>query len=991
MRTRSSVLGPLESALADPSVREVFVAPDGRVTLRTDRGPEPMDPPPFDAAGARRFALRLSAALGAALGKDVEQAKGILDGDLRVFVAGPPLVTDGAAVRLVRMPVSPPGLEALERAERIEPPLSGLLRRAVAARLSMLIVGPRGTGRGALLGAVATDWLRAGVRVAMVESRQLSEGGLDWLAVGRVRGAVELGADAIAHEDPDSEAWSELLISGRPFVSTIEAATAGAGLRRVLAHLLHARPGVAFGGAEALVASSVDLVVEMAAEGVRSVAEPEIWARELSLRPLVDPKDPRRLALAGSHALRRLGRHADGLDVATDAARPSRSRRESSVVGGLLGAALAVRRPSELVEVPDALLDAPRPAELKRDPAPAEDSLARARAQLAGLSVEVPAAETVAELGPVPPPVRSMREVRDRDEWPDPDLDEAALEAADGLEPDPDDDPLDRTTGAEVAGGDGFAHTAADAFLSEPDPDGPDAVDTALSADAPDTDQALLDDLSDDGLSDRALDAELDEGLEDELADELDAELGTEAGYADDDGLDALPAVEDPDAAAIEAALAADAAREEWGFDEDTSFEADLFDAEVLHSLEHHTARASSGDDTFLAMEAPDGLREAVAAAVAAAGSDAAEEDLPATGHDFTPDEAAFDGRFDDEEGTLDGSDVLDAPPPPPVASIHEPVAPPIPRPRGVSITTDVFERRLLDDDTKRATEIGTAEELGILRRASRRLAGGGLLGAPDASAEATRPPDLDELETGSPGLGLDDEEDAELDALGADDDADADPPSLHDLAPDAAHSLVAARLPRQFSELDHKIAAAETMGFTLDGELPPPFSPSSLPPPPPPVERRGSPPGRVVSPASRPPIALGPPGGFPSDDVETGLELDPPDDPEVPAGGFDEVTPFSSLLRSEVDAEAAVEPSELDDQPENDRTLILPPGATNAGMVLPTPAEQAAMRARALAEAERDYDPDLTIDAPLDDGPSSVRPSAADVFSRRRGGSGGS
>jgi hypothetical protein len=85
------------------------------------------------------------------------------------------------------------------------------------------------------------------------------------------------------------------------------------------------------------------------------------------------------------------------------------------------------------------------------------------------------------------------------------------------------------------------------------------------------------------------------------------------------------------------------------------------------------------------------------------------------------------------------------------------------------------------------------------------------------------------------------------------------------------------------------------------------------------------------------------------------------------------------------------VEPSELDDQPENDRTLILPPGATNAGMVLPTPAEQAAMRARALAEAERDYDPDLTIDAPLDDGPSSVRPSAADVFSRRRGGSGGS
>lgn len=335
-------LGPLERFVARQGVREIFVSASGRTQLTTDEGLELADAR-LDEAGVVELAEAIATALGVDLETTGGLAMGAISAGVRASVAVEPASANGPVINVT---VDPPMPVSIDAADRSHPEALQLLLRAVDARMSIVLAGPRGSGRTTIAGALAASW---GARIALIgpKMRPTEAAPPDLLVLPQhsVDAAVALGADCLVVDDPTSEDWAALLLCGRPFVATIEAATMGGGLRRALAHVLYARAGMAFSGAEALVASSLDLVVELHEGRIAAVGEPQIWARELGLRTIArETDDGFELSVGGSGLAKRLGFDGGG-DPRSGAVVQIRS--ESSVLQSpSLGSAVVARPPS---------------------------------------------------------------------------------------------------------------------------------------------------------------------------------------------------------------------------------------------------------------------------------------------------------------------------------------------------------------------------------------------------------------------------------------------------------------------------------------------------------------------------------------------------------------------------------------------------------------------------------------------------------------------
>jgi pilus assembly protein CpaF len=281
---RSFGLGPLEPLLRDPSVDEVMVngaGGRGSVWVERDGRLEATDVVFADESDLRHAIERILAPLG----RRVDEAEPLCDARLpdgsRVNVVLPPLAVDGPVLtirRFRRRGLTPDDLVELGT---WTPPLRDVLRRAVAARLNVVVSGGTGSGKTTTLNALSS-FIPPADRVVTIEDaaelrlqqphvvrletrppglegrgavtvRQLVRNALrmrpDRIVVGEVRGGESLdmlGAMSTGHDGS---------------LSTVHAGSAEEALRRIETLALMADVALPHAAVREQVAGAIDLVV----------------------------------------------------------------------------------------------------------------------------------------------------------------------------------------------------------------------------------------------------------------------------------------------------------------------------------------------------------------------------------------------------------------------------------------------------------------------------------------------------------------------------------------------------------------------------------------------------------------------------------------------------------------------------------------------------------------------------------------------------------
>ena len=281
---RSFGLGPLEPLLADPEVDEVMVNGPRAVWVERAGRLERTDVAFADEAALRHAIERILAPLG----RRVDEAEPVCDARLpdgsRVNVVVPPLAVDGSVLTIRRFRprgLAPEDLVALGTWSR---PLHDVLRRAVAARLNVLVSGGTGSGKTTTLNALSS-FIGAGERVVTIEdaaelrlqqphvvrleSRPAGLEGRGAVTIRQlVRNALRMRPDRIVVGEvrgPESLDMLSAMSSGHDgSLSTVHAGSAEEALRRVETLALMADVGLPHAAIREQVADAIDLVVHQA-------------------------------------------------------------------------------------------------------------------------------------------------------------------------------------------------------------------------------------------------------------------------------------------------------------------------------------------------------------------------------------------------------------------------------------------------------------------------------------------------------------------------------------------------------------------------------------------------------------------------------------------------------------------------------------------------------------------------------------------------------
>jgi hypothetical protein len=253
-----ALLGSLEVRLEDPAVLEILlVGPDRALISKAGRTEEL-------ASGVPKAKL-------AALVERLQKDPVALGDAFLVVLRSQPC---GPLVRIIRRPRMTASLEDLAKADRIDVGARLVLEEALRDQESLLIAGRRATGKTEVLAAIASAW-RPSARVVVIENepRVLDRANVGHFSIdpdAGLEGAVALGADVIIADEPSPKLLFDLVLRGRPFAATIEAAGAASAILRLEARLFAADPSLSKGAVEALIESSVDVIVETTRDGERS-------------------------------------------------------------------------------------------------------------------------------------------------------------------------------------------------------------------------------------------------------------------------------------------------------------------------------------------------------------------------------------------------------------------------------------------------------------------------------------------------------------------------------------------------------------------------------------------------------------------------------------------------------------------------------------------------------------------------------------------------
>lgn len=265
-------LGPLETYLDDPDVRDIYVNRFDKILIRragrTVIAERAFSHPVFLQVAAER----LLGSRGEAIGADEVRFS---DGT-RVHIVMPPLSVDGPALTIRKPPARHLSLDELVGEDVMSPGMVEFLRRAVQAGRSILIGGPTSSGKSTLLGALGRS-MAAGTRVIAVEESSHLEFDQDGVvrleanpAAGYdmtylVRAAVAMHPQRIVLDEcrgGEAYEWVTSAASGTEgSITTIHGTSAADALGRLESLCLLGSPDVSPRGLREQIARAVDLVV----------------------------------------------------------------------------------------------------------------------------------------------------------------------------------------------------------------------------------------------------------------------------------------------------------------------------------------------------------------------------------------------------------------------------------------------------------------------------------------------------------------------------------------------------------------------------------------------------------------------------------------------------------------------------------------------------------------------------------------------------------
>ena len=178
-------LGLIDRLWADPLVRAVFVNGPRAVYVERDGGLEPAPEMFRDQAHLLEFVGRLVR----------RPPSGVAEFQLRDGSEGtvvfPPAAPAGPVVVLRRGEPGKATFDRLIAAEMLDRPIADLLRIAARCRLNVLIEGPAGSGKTAVLAAIARDLGGAARLVTVARHREFS-----WLSPAKVELVAPSGVEA---------------------------------------------------------------------------------------------------------------------------------------------------------------------------------------------------------------------------------------------------------------------------------------------------------------------------------------------------------------------------------------------------------------------------------------------------------------------------------------------------------------------------------------------------------------------------------------------------------------------------------------------------------------------------------------------------------------------------------------------------------------------------------------------------------------------------
>jgi pilus assembly protein CpaF len=287
-------LGPLEDLLADDKIEEIVVDKRDRILI-SKAGVLSSAATAFSSDDSfRRVVERLVAPTGHTIDDDHPLVDVRLRDGSRLAAAVPPVAVRGACLTLRKPKSSTYTLGDMITGGALSPEMADFLSTCVAARRNIVVCGAPGSGKSAVLGALAAASPEGERIVSVEEVAEISLQREDWIALESkpsdgngipavdlgqlLRGALRMRPDRLVVGDVRGAEALDLIQAMASSSDGTLASVAGEGARAALGRLTSmarlGAPGASAAALQELVAAAVDVVVHVVryADGVHRVA-----------------------------------------------------------------------------------------------------------------------------------------------------------------------------------------------------------------------------------------------------------------------------------------------------------------------------------------------------------------------------------------------------------------------------------------------------------------------------------------------------------------------------------------------------------------------------------------------------------------------------------------------------------------------------------------------------------------------------------------------
>ena len=270
-------LGPLSRLLEDPSISEIIVPRFDQVLARKSGQLETSDLGFASHHSLERIVHRLCQRSGCPVNPDESRIERRLAGGIYLCAALPPVGVDGPSLVLRRPRSTATTMQTIVRTGAISRAIASFFQQAIAARLRVLVVGPRdaelGVITGALISAIAEGPLLVLEGAEDLGASSASVTTIRWSLLGAkdgaaiVKAASRIATSHVVVALDESEVTAPTLdllgSGGTGAIVACPGRSIEAVLSRMTLDVCAQRPGLSIDVARRLVAGAFDLVLEV--------------------------------------------------------------------------------------------------------------------------------------------------------------------------------------------------------------------------------------------------------------------------------------------------------------------------------------------------------------------------------------------------------------------------------------------------------------------------------------------------------------------------------------------------------------------------------------------------------------------------------------------------------------------------------------------------------------------------------------------------------